>query len=141
MGETFLSIEEAARRLQLHVKTVRAYVREGRLKATRIGKQYRIAREDFEAFTGQTLTAESPVGRTRHVEVASVVEIDAIDRDQAMRITNTLVALANGRRGETEALRLEAIYDEERAKLRIVVIGGLRSAAHVLNFIGSLLES
>lgn len=141
MVESFLSIEAAARRLQLHVKTVRAYVREGRLKATRIGKQYRIAREDFEAFTGQTLDRDAYDGRARHVEVSSVVEIDAIDRTQAMRITNTLVALANGRRGETETLRLETIYDAERAKLRIIVIGGLHSAAHILNFVGSLLES
>ena len=141
MAASFLSIEEAARMLQLHVKTVRAYVREGRLKATRIGKQYRIAREDFEAFTGQPLTSDAPVRRTRQVEVSSVVEIDAIDRNQAMRITNTLVALANGRRGETEALRLETIYDAERAKLRIIVIGGLHSVAHVLNFVGALLES
>ncbi len=141
MVESFLSIEAAARRLQLHVKTVRAYVREGRLKATRIGKQYRIAREDFEAFTGQTLDRDASDGRARHVEVSSVVEIDAIDRNQAMRITNTLVALANGRRGETETLRLETIYDAERTKLRIIVIGGLHSAAHILNFVGSLLES
>src|SRR5262245_25673445 len=124
MLDTFLTVEEAARRLQLHVKTVRAYVREGRLKATRIGKQYRIAREDFEACPGQILTPDVAVRRTRHVEVASVVEIDAIDRDQAMRITNTLVSLANGRRDETEVLRLETIYDAERAKLRIIVIGG-----------------
>jgi hypothetical protein len=34
------------------VKTVRNYVRDGRLKAVRIGKQYRIAREDLEAFMG-----------------------------------------------------------------------------------------
>jgi excisionase family DNA binding protein len=30
----------------LHVRTVRKYVRDGRLKAVRIGKQYRIARDD-----------------------------------------------------------------------------------------------
>jgi len=61
----------------LHVRTVRNYVREGRLKAVRIGKQYRIAREDLDAFTG----TESKVRRTRHVEVSSIVEIDAISRE------------------------------------------------------------
>ena len=45
-------MEQVAERLGLHVKTVRGYVREGRLKAVRIGKQYRISRQDLEALTG-----------------------------------------------------------------------------------------
>ena len=46
-------MEQVAERLGLHVKTVRNYVRDGRLKAVRIGKQYRIARADLEALTGR----------------------------------------------------------------------------------------
>ncbi|MGW1655980.1 helix-turn-helix domain-containing protein [Streptomyces atratus] len=38
--------------LGLHVRTVRGCVRDGRLKATRVGRQRRITREDLEAFTG-----------------------------------------------------------------------------------------
>ena len=44
MSEELYSVEQVAERLGLHVKTVRSYVREGRLKAVRIGKQYRIGR-------------------------------------------------------------------------------------------------
>src|SRR5262245_17738374 len=53
MSQALYSVEQVAQRLGLHVKTVRGYVREGKLKAVRIGKQYRIAREDFEALLGQ----------------------------------------------------------------------------------------
>jgi len=53
----YLSIEQVAQRLQLHVRTVRAYVRSGRLKAVRVGKQYRIAPEDVAAFTGVQVAA------------------------------------------------------------------------------------
>ena len=53
-----LSVFDVAQRLNLHVKTVRGYVREGRLKAVRIGKQYRIAREDLEALTGAAIAPE-----------------------------------------------------------------------------------
>ena len=38
------SVEEVADRLDLHVKTVRRIIREGRLPAKRIGKAYRITR-------------------------------------------------------------------------------------------------
>jgi len=53
MPQDLYSVERVADLLNLHVRTVRNYVREGRLKAVRIGKQYRIAREDLEAMTGR----------------------------------------------------------------------------------------
>ena len=46
---SLLSVEQVAEILKLHVRTVRNYVRSGSLKATRIGKQYRIALGDLEA--------------------------------------------------------------------------------------------
>ena len=49
MSQELYSAEQIADLLNLHVRTVRNYVREGRLKAVRIGKQYRIAREDQPA--------------------------------------------------------------------------------------------
>ncbi len=89
MPDDFYSIEQVAERLGLHVALrVRNYVRDGRLKARRIGKQYRIAQGDLEALTG-TLPR-----RTRHTEVSSIVEIDALPMEQASRIATTLNASA-----------------------------------------------
>ena len=42
MDQDLYSVEQVAEQLGLHVKTVRNYVRDGRLKAVRIGKQYRM---------------------------------------------------------------------------------------------------
>ena len=69
-GHNLYSAEDVAKRLGLHVRTVRAYLRSGRLKGVRIGKQYRISRENLEALTGQSSLASSePVRRHRHVDV------------------------------------------------------------------------
>ena len=57
MRQDLYSAEQVADRLGLHVRTVRNYVREGRLKAVRIGKQYRIAGEDLAALTGRPASA------------------------------------------------------------------------------------
>ena len=43
VSQEMYSVEQVADLLGLHVRTVRGYVRDGRLKAVRIGKQYRIA--------------------------------------------------------------------------------------------------
>src|SRR5580704_4771219 len=99
MTQELYSVEQVAAQLGLHVRTVRNYVRDGRLKAVRIGKQYRIAREHLEALTGHAEAAPGPDSETppRHVEVSSIVQIEAISFDAASRVTNALVAATNGR--------------------------------------------
>jgi excisionase family DNA binding protein len=133
MYQELYSVEQVADRLGLHVKTVRNYVREGRLKAVRIGKQYRIAREDLEAMTGRPEPPPEPVRRTRHVEVSSIVEIDAIGPDSANRLTNVLISVASG-------IRVESIYDAARGRLKIILVGSMEMNVSYLNMMGALLE-
>src|SRR5579864_7594671 len=96
MSPDLYSVEQVAELLNLHVKTVRNYVREGRLKAVRIGKQYRISGDDLAALTGRTAASfrPEPVRRTRHVEVSSIIEIDAVSPETVNRLTNSLMAAA-----------------------------------------------
>jgi len=42
---TYLTTEEAVRLLHVHTNTILRWIREGRLPATQIGKQYRIPEE------------------------------------------------------------------------------------------------
>jgi len=125
------------------VRTVRNYVREGRLKAIRIGKQYRIARDAIETLTGRPLVAltREAVRRHRHIDVSSIVEIDAIDPDSVSRVTNLLMGAANGRRGDGEPLRVETVHDPERARLKIIILGGLDASAGLLKVVGAIVEA
>ena len=134
MAEHFYSIDEVAQRLGLHVRTVRNHVRDGKLKAVRIGKQYRIAREDLEALTGRE------VRRTRHSEVSSIVTIDALPRALADRVTTSLTASAKSRDEGDQRLRIDTLYDEERASLKVIVTGGIATTASLLKFIDVLLQ-
>ena len=95
MSQDLYSVEQVAGLLGLHVRTVRNYVRDGALKAVKIGKQYRISRADLEAMTGKPIA--DAVRHHRHVEVSSIVEIDAIGVDAANRLTNYLMAAAKSR--------------------------------------------
>jgi excisionase family DNA binding protein len=135
------SVGQVADLLGLHVKTVRGYVRDGRLKAVRIGKQYRIAREDLEAFTGHPVEppARETARRARQVEVSSVVQVDAIGPDAVRRLANTLMAAVAVRPDGADRLRLQTVYDEERASLKIIVIGGLGDSAEIMRIVGALL--
>ncbi len=134
MPEELYSVEQVADRLGLHVKTVRNYVREGRLKAVRIGKQYRIARQDLEAMTGRSEPPLEPVRRTRHVEVSSIVEIDAISPESANRLMTSLMGGAKG-------IRIETIYNAERGHMKIILVGSMDSNAAYFKLIELILES
>ena len=142
MSELY-SVEQVAGRLGLHVKTVRNYVREGRLKAVRIGKQYRITSEDLAVLTGGSLpaTPREDAHRTRHVEVSSVVAVDAISRQDSDRVMTLVLAAVNGPGEDGDPMRVQTVYDEERARLRIMLLGGAQSTAELLRLVNALLES
>lgn len=133
------SVEQVAERLGLHVRTVRAYVRDGRLKATRIGKQYRIAHADLEALLGRAVPATQPEPRHRHVDFSSIVQVDAISPDQAMRIANGLIGMANA--APRAGVCIDTSYDEARARLKIILTGEFGAGTEMLRALGTYLET
>ena len=140
-AQDLYSIEQVASQLGLHVRTVRNYVRAGRLKGVRIGKQYRIAREDLEALTGHRAAAPAADQTRRQVEVSSIVEVEAIGVDAANRVTNMLLAAAKGRSDGDAPLRIDTIYDRERQRLKVILIGDIAATASLLKLTKTLLES
>jgi excisionase family DNA binding protein len=140
--EELYSVDQVAAQLGLHVRTVRNYVRSGRLKAVRIGKQYRIAREHLNALTGQPPAApRSESGALRHVEVSSIVQVEAIDVDSASRLTNALMAAARGPRDADQPLRIDTIYDRERSRMKVILTGSIATTVSLLRFITVYVES
>ncbi|MYW67725.1 helix-turn-helix domain-containing protein [Streptomyces sp. SID8379] len=138
MQRQYYSLDQVAELLGLHVRTVRGYVRDGRLKATQVGRRYRVTREDLEAFTGAPAAPARPAGAP-HAEASVIVQVDGVGPQQAMRLSNTVVASANSRR-DGGRLRVETVYDDERAALKLVVLGGLADAAELLKIVDTLVE-
>jgi excisionase family DNA binding protein len=134
------SLDQVAERLGLHVRTVRAYVRTGRLKAIRIGKQYRVAREELEAIVGASNSPDA-VARRRRAEVSSVVQMDAVTQNMVLRVADHLRNAVKTPRDDGSALRVETIYDQGHAQLKIIVIGSLSAAANVFGLLGAVLDA
>jgi excisionase family DNA binding protein len=130
------SVEQVADRLGLHVRTVRNYVRDGRLHAVRIGKQYRIAHADLAALTGRPAEA----GGIRQVDVTSVVDIDGISADAANRIADVLAGLPPGPGTDAPRPRVEVVHDPGRARLKIIIVGAVDTTVELLRFVGALAE-
>lgn len=134
------SVDEVAEHLGLHVRTVRGYIRSGRLKAVRIGKQYRIARADLDALTGGPRPAASRFAGVAPMEVSSIVQIDGVDRATADRLGTLVLAAVNTERDSPHPLRVQVVHDEERNRMKIVILGGAGATADVLHLLEAVLD-
>ena len=71
--QDFLSIQDVARRMGVHQKTVRAYIASGQLKAKKLGRLYKISVKDYEEFSGAELVgngeAHQPAPETSPIRV------------------------------------------------------------------------
>jgi excisionase family DNA binding protein len=134
------TVEEVAGRLDLHVRTVRRMIREGRLPAKRIGKEYRITRSALENFAGATTEETPAVPRTRQVTASTIVDVDAIGPEESDRITTLIMAGLNARRGEPDFPRVDSVYYPDRGRLRIMITASLTLTGDLLRTIGALAE-
>ena len=131
-----LSVEEAARALGVHVRTVRRYIHEGRLQATRIGRLYRIPAAQLQALTGLPPRGPDPVRDRRHSEASTVVQIDAISPEDAMRVMNGVGGAIKGRDKLSDTpLRVDTVYDGARARLKVIVTGSLSTTTGLLKLL------
>lgn len=139
----FYSPEEVAELLGLHVRTVRRYIREGKLNAVRIGKQYRITAQDLNNLTGSQNPkgTTANVARRRRMIVSTTVDIDAISKEETYRVSTALTGAFNSSWSDHGGKRLDCIYYEEQGRLRIVINADLESTHAVLGLINFVVNA
>lgn len=132
-----LSPHEAAELLGLHVRTVRRYIRDGRLDAVRVGNRYRISRESLEALVDGPLETShlDPSRRRPRADVSSVVDLQPIDRDDAQRLTTLVLGAAGTGDGEQPKLGVQLLHEPDRDRLRVVITGSIADTAALLALI------
>jgi excisionase family DNA binding protein len=58
MSTQWLSVEDIAKELGVHVDTVRNWIKQKRLIAYRVGRDYRIKKEDYDKFLKERRTLQ-----------------------------------------------------------------------------------
>lgn len=141
LHKQLFTVDEVAGRLDVHAKTVRRFIREGRLPAKRIGKEYRITRAALDEFAGTSAAPnQAPIARTRQVLVSSIVDVDAISPEDSQRISTFVMASLNARRGEPDFPRVDSLYDAERGRLRIMITANPTLTCDLVQTIAALAE-
>jgi excisionase family DNA binding protein len=137
MSEEVYTVEQFAERLKLHPKTVLRFIREGRLRAVKVGRSYRILRSELEVMTGVVLGRAEP----SPVRVTSIVDMPDVDAATAQRLARTLPALRMGREAPADPMSLDIAYDEARSQLKIVIVGSPADTTAILAMIQTLTQA
>ncbi len=148
MKDKFYTIYQVADQLEMSHKTIRNFISDGRLKASKVGKQWRIAEADLESFMNQgestedkpeeslnSISFELPSeGTEDHIKVSAVLDIHQQDKEQFMRLSNTLLANMNGGGFKVRGCTLNVKYYEQDRTVKIFLWGSI-------NFIQDMLET
>lgn len=131
MSATLLTVDQAAEQLRLHPKTVLRYIKEGTLRAARIGKGYRIAQADLDALAGLDRRSDPAAGGA--ARATCVVDVPEIAAEAANRIALYLGA-ATTMAGDSASppLHVRTVFDPAMRTLKVVAIGEPSDVARVL---------
>jgi excisionase family DNA binding protein len=132
MTNTLVTVDEAAKHLNLHPKTVLRYIHEGRLEATRIGKSYRIARGKLDSFAG---VASARAAIAAAARTTCIVDIPEISVDGAQRLGNFLHAAAMAKGADRPRLHVETAFDPLGNTLKVVMIGSPADVGELLQIL------
>ncbi|MBI6874550.1 helix-turn-helix domain-containing protein [Clostridium aciditolerans] len=159
MENKFYTIDQVAEMLGMHHKTIRKFITEGRLIANKVGKQWRISGHDLslflekndEKFDAKKINKEQGVSFSTisenveivesKINVSTVVDINEIDMDEYMRISNMLLAVMNCKDSEMKKSTINMKHNKEEKRLRIMLWGSLKFIENMLSTISILVET
>lgn len=142
MAKEYYTVEQICEILDMHPKTIQRYIREGKLLATKIGKSWRVAGHDLSVFVESNKSVGRKLGnRPAHDATASsVIDIRADEKEDAIRIMNTLTAVLNAKPSEYGHSSMHSQYIERENMVRITLWGEIRFMAVMMDTIASLTE-
>jgi excisionase family DNA binding protein len=145
-SEKYFTVDEIAELIKIHPKTLRRYIREGRLRATKVGKSWRVSGHDLSIFTeGSGRPASAPVStelpaEREEIKVSAVIDIPVANTQESVRIATTLTAALNSKPAGYGASSLRTQYLMPESVIRVMIWGSLEFTQIMLDYISGLTE-
>lgn len=146
MAEKYYTVERISEMLKIHPKTIQRYIREGKLRANKIGKSWRITGHDLSVFIESKKNAYVPDEQKEKLpvedrfKVSAVVDINVCDKDDAVHTINMLTGALNSKPTEYGSSSMHTQYITEENKIRIAMWGGIRFMEVMMSSISALAE-
>jgi excisionase family DNA binding protein len=144
-----LTVDQLAQILELHPRTIRRYIRENQLKASKVGGEWRIRREDAEMFIGGKLD-ELKAKATDDIEafiqgkdsevvgnlqVCTVLDC-YVDTPEAVKISEVVMWHMNESNPNRGKAKFQYFYDDVKKKGRYIIWGNPTFVGKVLSAVG-----
>jgi len=142
MQEKYYTVDDVCNMLGMHSKTIQRYIREGKLRAVKVGKAWRISGHDLSLFMEGSNSKAAAVqpGTQRKILVSSVVDIDVASMDEAMNISNMLTASLNTKPPEFGKTSMSVQFLDSENKLRVMLTGNAKFMETMMSFLTSYIN-
>ena len=122
------TVAQVAEILDLHPKTIRRLIKDGRLKARKIGREWRVRREDLREYAhgelaGRPAEAASALPLAERVRVSAVIELGDGNSEEVSRLSNALLAVLTAKDQAWGETRYDLIFHPETRQARFIVHG------------------
>ena len=156
MEEKFYTIDQIAEILGMHHKTIRKFITESKLRANKVGKQWRISGHDLSLFmednnvnikNNNKLESEKiefstgdvdSNNKTSKINVSTVIDINEVDIDEHKRISNMLLALMNSKDSKIRNSTINIKYYKNNKNLKVMLWGDIEFTNAMLDFISTI---
>lgn len=130
MATEFYSIEELTKILKLHPKTILRFIHEGKIKAKKIGRAWRVNHDALKEYAHNELAVPAqPVELVDYgsihtrMKVSAIIEINEQNSEEASRLSNTLMAALNCKDPTWGDSRVDCFYYPEIQKAKYALYG------------------
>ena len=142
MNKDYYTVDQISNMLNIHPKTIQRYIREGKLRAAKIGKGWRVSGHDLSTFIeNESYEKNDSKKHSEHSIIASsVIDIIVDRKEDAIRIMNILTASLNIKPSEYGQSSMQSQYIERENMVRVTLWGGIRFMAIMMDMIAVLTE-
>lgn len=113
------SVEAAADRVGVHQRTILRFIQQGKLKAHKVGRQWRITAADLNSLLGESV-------QTKKAESSSVLDIPVSNDAEANRLNNLVMAALNSRSEDQYSPRVDFLYNKDEGRVRFILWGSIK---------------
>lgn len=145
-NEKLFTIDEIAQILNMHVKTVRGYLRDGKIKGFKIGGEWRIKESEFTNFLNREVDAVKNIENEKlkefidgkgsqvqgKIQACTILDVYVDSKSEAQFYESRLTSVVNGINID-EKHRYQYIYFENEKKARFTLWGSPEFISKVLN--------
>lgn len=159
MEEKFYTIDQIVEKLGMHHKTIRKFITEGKLRANKVGKQWRISGHDLSIFmenNNVNISSRDEIenekiefstsevhnkSRFSKINVSTVVDINEVGMDEYMRVSNTLIAIMNSKDSKMGNSTINIKHYPKERNLKVMLWGDAEFTKEMLDLISILTQS